>query len=60
MKKLDINKVLNIIFSLSDEVTPLTLETNIRIMLGWKPAKFNNIDAQKEIKVAILINKVCV
>ena len=47
----DINKDLNIFLSLPDRATPLTLQNNIRVILGSKPEKFKNIEARKKLGI---------
>ena len=45
----------NIFLTFLDEVAPLVYKNNLRIILGSKSEKFKNIEAQKTIKYAIVI-----
>ena len=49
---------LDIFLSFQNEVTPLTLTTNLRIILRSKPEIFRNIEARKQLGVLTKI-KVC-
>ena len=42
-------KILNILLSFPDYATPLTLKNSLRITLGSKPEKLNNIKARKQV-----------
>ena len=44
----DINKDMDIFLSFPDQATPSTLKNNLRTILGSKPDKLKNIEAQKK------------
>ena len=54
-----IKKHLNIFLWFSDDVTPLTLKNNLRIILDSKPEKFKNIDARNNVKVCTFMFVEC-
>ena len=43
------DKDLNTFLSFSDEVTPFKFKNNLRMILGSKPGKFENIKTQKNV-----------
>ena len=47
----DIDKDFNAFFSLSDEVTPSKFKNNLRIILGSKPERFKNNEAQEKLGI---------
>jgi len=47
----DINKDFSIFLSFPDLSTPLTLKNTFKIILGLKPEKFKNIEAQKKLSI---------
>ena len=54
MMKQDINNDLKILFSFEGQVTPLTIENNLKIPLGSKPGKFKNDEDRQIVRYTYL------
>ena len=59
MIKQEISIDLNIFLSLSEEITPLTLQNITRATIGSKPKKFDNVEAQQNVGYSYYENVYC-